>query len=222
MHRDQLRELDADPPIWDKKPKETKNKSRHRVPLNPDAVALIREALATPPQYYSTISGRAMRRATEAPPVRHRPCPPGPLKAVCENCGEPFTSTRPSQYCSRSCYHVAWRRERHKVVVGIPSPYVFQSAVTGKHVTYLDRTWQKLLKMTGIEDFHIHDLRHSAATLMVSHGIPLHTVGKVLGHRRARSTERYAHVMVDAQQAAVEKLGDVVGLDKIVKKQRRR
>jgi integrase len=45
-------------------------------------------------------------------------------------------------------------------------------------------------RAAGVKDLHFHDLRHSAASEMVNAGVPLHTVGAVLGHRDARSTKR--------------------------------
>nr|WP_025516836.1 site-specific integrase [Bordetella trematum] len=44
---------------------------------------------------------------------------------------------------------------------------------------------------------HFHDLRHSTASAMVQAGTPLYTVGKVLGHKSARSTARYSHLSTD-------------------------
>ncbi len=59
----------------------------------------------------------------------------------------------------------------------------------------------------GLEYVHIHDLRHSAASEMVNAGVPLHTVGAVLGHRDARSTQRYSHHRQDILAEAVGKIG---------------
>lgn len=54
---------------------------------------------------------------------------------------------------------------------------------------------------------HAHDLRHSAATEMVSTGADLHTVGAVLGHRSPASTKRYAHVRDARAAEAVNRMG---------------
>ena len=52
-----------------------------------------------------------------------------------------------------------------------------------------------------------HDLRHSAASEMVNAGVDLYTVGRVLGHRDPRSTQRYAHLTHDTLADAVGKIG---------------
>lgn len=54
---------------------------------------------------------------------------------------------------------------------------------------------------------HFHDLRHSTASAMVNAGVPLHTVGQVLGHKDQRSTGRYSHLTQDTLAAAVATIG---------------
>jgi site-specific recombinase XerD len=46
-----------------------------------------------------------------------------------------------------------------------------------------------------------------AAGEMVNGGVDLYTVGKVLGHRDARSTQRYAHLTTETLTAAVGTIG---------------
>ena len=71
----------------------------------------------------------------------------------------------------------------------------------------IQRAWQRARASAGLEHLHFHDLRHSAASEMVNAGVDLYTVGKVLGHRDARSTQRYAHLTSETLAAAVGKIG---------------
>lgn len=59
----------------------------------------------------------------------------------------------------------------------------------------------------GIADLHFHDLRHSAASEMINAGVPLYTVGVVLGHKAAASTKRYSHLDTKTLDAAVRRIG---------------
>ncbi len=71
----------------------------------------------------------------------------------------------------------------------------------------LQRAWERARARVGLDHVHIHDLRHSAASEMVNAGVPLHTVGAVLGHRDARSTRRYSHFDDSTLAAAVNLIG---------------
>jgi site-specific recombinase XerD len=57
----------------------------------------------------------------------------------------------------------------------------------------------KLAKLQGVR---IHDLRHSFASHLVSSGVSLPVVGKLLGHTQASTTQRYAHLADNPQRDA--------------------
>jgi len=59
----------------------------------------------------------------------------------------------------------------------------------------------------GFDDLRFHDLRHSAASEMINAGVPLYTVGAVLGHRAAASTKRYSHLSTDSLNEALNRIG---------------
>lgn len=73
----------------------------------------------------------------------------------------------------------------------------------------LDRAWQRARAAAGMPHVHLHDLRHSTASEMINNDVDLYTVGKVLGHKDPRSTQRYAHLMHRKLAAAVGKIGQI-------------
>lgn len=73
--------------------------------------------------------------------------------------------------------------------------------------TTIQRAWQRARRDTGLQSYRLHDLRHSAASEMVNAGVDLFVVGKVLGHRDSRSTERYSHLTAGKLAEAVGKIG---------------
>ena len=63
------------------------------------------------------------------------------------------------------------------------------------------------VRWLGIEDLRFHDLRHSSASAMINAGVPLYTVGAVLGHKAAASTKRYSHLDTQTLADAVQRIG---------------
>ncbi|MEJ1933264.1 tyrosine-type recombinase/integrase [Nostoc sp. NIES-2111] len=56
----------------------------------------------------------------------------------------------------------------------------------------------------------IHDLRHSFASVGAGAGMGLPIVGKLLGHRRASTTQRYAHLDADPLRRASSAIGGAI------------
>ena len=55
--------------------------------------------------------------------------------------------------------------------------------------------WLKARDADGIvADARLHDLRHAHASYAVMNGESLHVAGRLLGHRRASTTNRYVHL----------------------------
>ena len=76
----------------------------------------------------------------------------------------------------------------------------------GKRVQFMQNGFQAACKRAGIEDFCVHDLRHTCASWMVQQGVPLSEVRDVLGHSTVEMTERYAHLAPDNLRSAVSVL----------------
>jgi integrase len=57
-----------------------------------------------------------------------------------------------------------------------------------------------------------HDLRHTAASLMVAAAVPIFDVSKILGHSSVATTMRYAHFAPEAGRSAVDRLGEALGV----------
>jgi integrase len=74
----------------------------------------------------------------------------------------------------------------------------------------LKSNWQRARVRAGMEHVNFHDLRHSCASIMLSLGVDLYTIGKILGHSNVQTTQRYAHLQVEQQRVALGKLGSLV------------
>jgi integrase len=80
----------------------------------------------------------------------------------------------------------------------LPLPISFEGVKTG---------FRRAREAAGYPDVHFHDLRHSCATILLGFGVDMATVREILGHTSVKTTERYAHVLVEPQRAALAKLG---------------
>jgi len=73
-------------------------------------------------------------------------------------------------------------------------PFVFPNPKTGKPFGCIFHSWANARRQAGLEEFRIHDLRHSFASILVNNGVPLYDVQKLLGHASIKTTQRYAHL----------------------------
>ena len=75
-------------------------------------------------------------------------------------------------------------------------------------LSYQQLQWQfrAARKAAGMPHVHIHDLRHSYASMLINSGVDLFTVGRLLGHSTPSTTARYAHLAQDTLRKAVGRL----------------
>jgi integrase len=81
----------------------------------------------------------------------------------------------------------------HAKVRRIDSDYLFPGRIAGKPID-IRKPWEKALKRAEIDDFHFHDLRHSAASYLAMNGASLAEIAEVLGHKTLQMVKRYAHL----------------------------
>ncbi|TAK14481.1 MAG: site-specific integrase [Anaerolineae bacterium] len=75
----------------------------------------------------------------------------------------------------------------------------------------LNRIFKELLKHAGLPEIRFHDLRHTAATLMLLNGIPLMVVSRRLGHSKPSVTlDIYGHYLPGMQKEAATLMDELV------------
>lgn len=68
-----------------------------------------------------------------------------------------------------------------------------------------------LLRSAGLPRIRLHDLRHTAATLLLARGIHPKIVSEMLGHTTVGITlDLYSHVTPTMQRAAARAMDDVL------------
>ena len=81
---------------------------------------------------------------------------------------------------------ILYRRRGQEDCGPFVSERVFPNAVK--------RSWQTLIKSTGIENFRWHDFRHCCGSYLRQDGKDLGIIGSHLGHKSSASTARYSHL----------------------------
>jgi integrase len=74
------------------------------------------------------------------------------------------------------------------------------------------RSFEPLLARAGLRKIRFHDLRHSAATLLLAQGVHPKVVQERLGHSTITLTlDTYSHVLEGMQREAATKLDAILG-----------
>jgi len=80
----------------------------------------------------------------------------------------------------------------------------------------LRKDFLKVLKDAGVSIIRFHDLRHTAASLMLNHGIPIIVVSNILGHSKPSVTlDVYGHLYNEMQGQASKLMDELISPIKI-------
>jgi integrase len=75
------------------------------------------------------------------------------------------------------------------------------------HPTTVSSWYPEFLRKHNLPKIRFHDLRHTAATLLISQNVHMKTISSRLGHSNIQTTmDIYGHALKSADQAAAEKL----------------
>lgn len=81
--------------------------------------------------------------------------------------------------------------------------------IYGAHLT--ERHFKPLLARLDLPTLRFHDLRHTAATLLLEQGVHVKVVSEMLGHASVNITlDRYSHVIPTIQEEAARKMNSVL------------
>jgi integrase len=71
---------------------------------------------------------------------------------------------------------------------------------------WAEKTFPEAVSTAQIEDFRLHDLRHTFASRLVMAGVDLLTVMQLGGWKSLAMVQRYGHLSPGHRQSAIERL----------------
>ena len=89
-------------------------------------------------------------------------------------------------------------------------PWLFQGRSPDRPYQDLKAFWQSVTKAAALENYRIHDNRHTHASHLVSSGLSLPIVGRLPGHTNPSTMQRYAHLADDPLRQAAEVIGNKI------------
>ena len=100
-------------------------------------------------------------------------------------------------------------------IAGLPGDrkldcYLFPTHAEGRCAYSLINCWRAVCADAGVGGLRLHDLRHTAASQAIMSGENLPIVGKLLGHRRHRTTAGYAHLADGHLIETAERVGNII------------
>jgi integrase len=101
--------------------------------------------------------------------------------------------------------------ERLRVKGGRESDaFVFPGQKKGTPLTEIRTAWEAVARAAGVTDARAYDLRHTFASIGAGGGLSLQIIGRLLGHTKAATTQRYAHLADDPLREAAAKIGAAI------------
>jgi integrase len=135
--------------------------------------------------------------------------------------GEPKRSSRRAinlpQVCLSALVKHRMQQEQDRILAGTrwqDTGFVFTTRIgTPIEPDNLDRAFSAILRAAKLPRIQIHDLRHTAATLLLAQGVHPRVVMELLGHSQIAVTmNTYSHVVPALRKDAAEKMDAILAL----------
>ena len=105
------------------------------------------------------------------------------------------------------CFHYEFQDQEELQKLWEESPKEKERLVLGITNT-VKTSWKTACKLAEIEDFRLHDCRHTATTRMIASGSPHTEVMKITGHTQLKTFLRYLNITPETANRVASKLND--------------
>lgn len=90
----------------------------------------------------------------------------------------------------------------------INSGYVFSSNKRGAELCDMKGIMEQAIRKAGLQDFHIHDIRHTTASILARNGASLLEIAEILGQKSLTVARRYSHLTIKHTEELLSSIMD--------------
>jgi integrase len=98
----------------------------------------------------------------------------------------------------------------HSKVRRLDTPLLFPSKNNPQKPISLRSAFEYALERAEINDFHWHDLRHTAASYLAMNGASLAEIAEILGHKTLNMVQRYTHLSDGHVSSVIESMNQKI------------
>ena len=88
--------------------------------------------------------------------------------------------------------------------------YLFINHKTGNRFCNIHKVWDKFRKKADLQNFRLHDLRHTHASMLANAGVSIYIIQNVLSHSDPATTQKYAHLSKKTLQDASNEVSLII------------
>lgn len=86
--------------------------------------------------------------------------------------------------------------------------YIFSSTKRGAELCDMKGIMEQAIRKAGIQDFHIHDIRHTTASILARNGASLLEIAEILGQKSLTVARRYSHLTIKHTEELLSSIMD--------------
>jgi len=107
--------------------------------------------------------------------------------------------------------HIPMTSAVRAVLAQLPRPLtgtslVFSNSIGGRDLRWAEKTFPKAVSAARIDDFRLHDIRHTFASRLAMAGVDMLTIKDLGGWKSLAMVQRYAHLSPSHRSEAIERL----------------
>ncbi len=114
-----------------------------------------------------------------------------------------------TQKAAEALLSIRWKDVHDNTPIFRPSSSTSSELLKNIPSLHFRRAYNNARKKAGLEDVHLHDLRHTAASHLLMAGVDIRTLAEILGHKTLQMVHRYTHLLNEHKLKAVDRINSL-------------